>query len=304
MSSRKDLYRDPAPRVSVFDSLLGMGEAAASEAREISLERVDFSSSQPRRFLSAEALAKLVASIREKGVLQPILVRPRGDRFELVAGERRVRAARLAELKVIPAVVRELDDTEAFELALIENLAREDLNPADETDALLRLLSLRLERPVEEVSSLLYRMHNEDKGKVTLNVLGNERGLVEGVFGAYCRYSWQTFVTTRLPILKFPDDVLAAVREGRLEYTKARTLASVRDASLRLELLRRTLDEELSLSSIRRAIREQGGGEQRPMSLLANVKRQLNVKRLERLPDEKKVRVQKLLAELEGLLNG
>ena len=99
---------------------------------------------QPRRSFAEEALAELAESIREKGLLQPLLVRPRGDGYELVAGERRWRAAQRAGLAEIPVVIRDLGDREALELALIENLQREDLNPVEEAQGYQRLLEMDL----------------------------------------------------------------------------------------------------------------------------------------------------------------
>jgi len=110
------------------------------ELRQIPLELISPNPNQPRQRFDQEALITLAASIRARGVIQPILVRPLpGGRYELVAGERRWRAAQLAELDSIPAVVRHRDDAASLELALIENMAREDLNPVEEARACLAL---------------------------------------------------------------------------------------------------------------------------------------------------------------------
>src|SRR5919108_4113170 len=101
--------------------------------RELPIEIVKPNPRQPRRSFDDEALAELATSIRSRGILQPIVVRPLSSgEFELVAGERRLRAARIAELEAVPAVVRHADDWERLDLALAENMAREDLNPIDE----------------------------------------------------------------------------------------------------------------------------------------------------------------------------
>jgi len=97
---------------------------------------------QPRRYFDEEALAELAASIKKQGLLQPLLVRPRGEGYELVAGERRYRAAQMAGLAEVPVVVRELDDRTALELALVENLQREDLNPLEEAQGYQRLVDM------------------------------------------------------------------------------------------------------------------------------------------------------------------
>jgi len=132
---------------------------------------------QPRRYFDPDKLEQLVLSIKEHGILEPLLVRPRpGGEYELVAGERRYRAAQKLGLAEVPVVIRKLTDEEALALSLIENLHREDLNPVEETEGILQLLSLKLNVAVEETISLLYRMQNEAKGKVTQNVLGSHLG--------------------------------------------------------------------------------------------------------------------------------
>ena len=135
MSERKALGRGLAaiiPQAAQDDS-------AETAIREIAVTRISPNAAQPRRHFSREQLEELAASMREHGVLEPVIVRPKGKDYELVVGERRWRAAQLAGLKVIPAIVRELEDREALELALVENLQREDLNPMEEAEAFRRL---------------------------------------------------------------------------------------------------------------------------------------------------------------------
>jgi ParB family transcriptional regulator, chromosome partitioning protein len=113
----------------------------SEELRELPVDLIAPNPTQPRRTFDEETLLALAGSIRLRGVLQPVLVRPvPGGRFELIAGERRWRAARLAELETLPAIVRRHDDAESLELALIENMAREDLNPVDEARACAALV--------------------------------------------------------------------------------------------------------------------------------------------------------------------
>ena len=107
---------------------------------EIDIDRIHRGRYQPRQVFAPEALEELADSIRSQGVVQPIVVRPEGDHFELVAGERRWRAAQLAGLQKIPAVIRELDSRSTAAIALIENIQREDLNPLEEAQAFLRLI--------------------------------------------------------------------------------------------------------------------------------------------------------------------
>ena len=152
---------------------------------------------QPRRRF--ENLVALAESIREKGVLQPLLVRRVGEAYEVVAGERRLRAAAMAGLKEVPARVLELSDKEARLLALVENLQREDLNPYEETLGVLALLSEDLGRSVEGVVGLLRKMKNAKEGRVRDNVVPTaEARRVEELFKALGRMSWESFVQHRL----------------------------------------------------------------------------------------------------------
>ncbi|MHC5771267.1 MAG: ParB/RepB/Spo0J family partition protein [Nostoc sp.] len=146
----------PAPWLSSPD-----GELPAATETTIKLSDIVLPQHQPRRYFDPQALKELVSSVKQHGILQPLLVRPiGGGKYELVAGERRLRAGLEAELEVVPVVVRELSDDQAFQLALIENLQREDLNPVEETEGILHLLAIRLHCDVEAVKSLLYRMKN------------------------------------------------------------------------------------------------------------------------------------------------
>ena len=113
---------------------------ALARPMEIDLDRIDPNPFQPRQYFSETELAELSASILQHGVVQPILVRPRGDRFQLVVGERRVRAAQRAALMRIPAVVKEISEDEMVELALVENVQRENLTPIEEAQGYKRLV--------------------------------------------------------------------------------------------------------------------------------------------------------------------
>src|SRR5688500_8055743 len=108
---------------------------------EVSLDQIEANPNQPRKAFSDEALTELAASIRASGVIQPIIVRRHGVGYQLIAGERRWRAARRAGLEHVPAVIREATDAQTLELALVENLLREDLNPMEEAEAYQKLLA-------------------------------------------------------------------------------------------------------------------------------------------------------------------
>lgn len=115
-------------------------EPPLSEAIDVETEKIQINPNQPRKNFDEESLAELARSVEQHGILQPLIVRPRGDGYEVVAGERRLRAAKLAGLKHVPVLIRTLSDREMMEIALIENLQREDLNPLEEAEAYKRLL--------------------------------------------------------------------------------------------------------------------------------------------------------------------
>ncbi|MBW4448177.1 MAG: ParB/RepB/Spo0J family partition protein [Spirirestis rafaelensis WJT71-NPBG6] len=149
--------------------------AAAESTQNVPLEQIRLPQHQPRRYFDPQALNELISSVKQHGILQPLLVRPiDSGKYELVAGERRYRAAKDCGLEKVPVVVRELSNEDAFQLALIENLLREDLNPVEETEGILQLLAVRLKRNVESVPTLLHRLQREYKeaAKVANNVIG------------------------------------------------------------------------------------------------------------------------------------
>jgi ParB family chromosome partitioning protein len=149
----------------------------ADSTTNVPLEQIHIAPTQPRRYFDPKALSELADSIKQHGILQPLLVRPRARTgYELVAGERRYRAAKECGLKDVPVVIRELSNEAAFQLALIENLQREDLNPVEETQGILHLLAIRLGRAIEEIPALLRRLQHSRKEaeKTSNNVIGIE----------------------------------------------------------------------------------------------------------------------------------
>ena len=234
-------------------------EQVSQSTQEISLSSIILPDYQPRQYFDEDKLNKLAQTIEKHGIIEPLLVRPtssnNGQKFELVAGGRRYRAAKIAKLTTAPVVILNLSDEEALEIAILENLQREDLNPVEETEGILQLLSSKLELDKSQVESLLHRLHNEVKGKVTRNVSGNsESEVIEEVF-SNLGITWKSFVETRLPLLKLPEEILEALKEGKLAYTKAVAISKVKDEGKRQDLLTEAIEESLSLSQIKERIR-------------------------------------------------
>lgn len=237
----------------MFQQAQGLLEAPLPTESTLPLSALSPTPQPRRRF---ENLEKLAASIKERGVLQPLLVRPTKDGYAIIAGERRYRAAQMAGLTEVPVVILEVDELTAHKVALAENLQREDLNPYEETLGILSLLEMRLNKGREEVIGLLYRMRNEAKGRVTHNVMGNsEARVVEETFQALGRLTWESFVQNRLPLLNLPQDLQSALEEGSVPYTAALELRKVKDPQVRTELLE-AVQRGLSLRDLKERIKK------------------------------------------------
>lgn len=136
----------------------------ATSPHHLPLSQIQPNPNQPRRYFDPDALASLKTSIEEHGILEPLLVRKQQQLYELVAGERRYRAATELELEEVPVVIGKFSDQQALEISLIENLQREDLNPVEETQSILELLALELEVDLDELRSRLNKMkHAQDR---------------------------------------------------------------------------------------------------------------------------------------------
>ena len=293
--------------MSRLDEVLGTallkGKRAQGAGREVvtvPLEALVPSPQPRRRFEGLEAIAE---SIREQGVLQPLLVRPLGDgRYAIVAGERRYRAAKMAGLAEVPVRVLDLSEKEARLLALVENLQREDLNPYEETLGVLELLSEDLGKSREGVVSLLERMRKEKRGVAAQNVWGTpETQRVEEVFRALGRMTWESFVQTRLPLLSLPGDLREALEAGAIAYTAALELKKVKDPEARARLLEEAKGG-LSLRELKARVREALRREQAPQPLPKKIAARLARLDLEALPEEKRKRVEEYLEALHQLL--
>lgn len=199
-------------------SVSASDEKVGDELRELPVELILANPNQPRRRFDEDALNALAGSLGERGVLQPVLVRPKpGGTYELVAGERRWRAAQIAGLTEIPALVRPRDDAATLELALIENMAREDLNPIEEARACAAL--------VEELG-----LTREQVGRR----VGRSRVAVSNL----------------LRLLDLPDEVVEAIEQGRLSEGHGRALLLAEDHSVRRVLARDAVREGWSVRTV------------------------------------------------------
>lgn len=309
--------RQEIDRAAVFEAILGdLGEAPVeAETGQIPLEAVSFNEQQPRKHFDPLTLEDLAHSIREKGVLEPVIVRRAGEGYEVVAGERRTRAARLAGLVEIPAIVVDIDDREALEIAITENLQREDLNAVEETEAVLGLLEVTLGADRKAVIELLQALYAEERGRApSRRIEASEREEVIELFRRVGRFGISSFVSNRLPILDFPPELLDAVRSGQLAFTKAQAIARVRPREAQKRLLAEAVGDDLTLSQIRRRITELRESNtviaasapvvsEETQQLVSGTKRLLNRRRLAGLDEARRKRVNELLTELRSLLS-
>lgn len=238
----------------VLDAFVSQSENKTRDSSSLPLETIVLPKNQPRRYFDPQKLEQLKRSIKEYGILEPLIVRPLEDnKYELVAGERRYRAATELNLTEVPVVVRDLSDKEAIQVALIENLQREDLNPIEETQGILNLLSVELDLSIDKVKSLLSQMKHaaDDSGH---NVMPKESNLVEQIFTSLGKMTWESYVKNRLTLLNLPKELLQALEKGSIEYTKAKAIAQIKDEKQRKSLLKEATTQNLSLSQIRERI--------------------------------------------------
>jgi len=216
--NRKALGRGLGALLS-SDSTVDLGP----EPTEVDVESIVPGPMQPRTHFDEGSLEGLADSIRTHGVVQPLLVRRQGERYELIAGERRWRAARLAGLSKVPVVVKDVPDKDLLEIALIENIQRENLNPIEEAQAYRRLIE---------------------------NV-----GLTQEALAARVGRD-RSYVTNYLRLLKLPDDLQQLVIEGRLSTGHARTILGLSHVDLQRRVARQVIDGALSVRATEHLVRK------------------------------------------------
>jgi ParB family transcriptional regulator, chromosome partitioning protein len=305
MPRRKPLQEYQIANVRLLDDLPGQSGQA------IAIEKIRLPETQPRRYFDPDKMRQLIQSIQEHGILEPLLVRPLGnDNYELVAGERRLRAAQTIGLAEVPVVSRQLSDREALQIALMENLQREDLNPIEETEAILELLTLALERNINDVISVLNRAnHAKNRGQELEENVFLQLQTIETILSGIGRFTAESFRTSRLPLLNLPDDVLKALRQGSLEYTKARVIARIKDEKQRAVMLKEAIAKNLSLAQIKEKVANLKAASDEVTNQQNTLKSRLDdVYRLSKRSkvwndSRKQKRIEKLLTELENLFS-
>ncbi len=198
----------------------------------ININDIKPNENQPRKNFDEEKINELSASIREHGIIQPLVVRKQGHGYEIVAGERRWRAARGAQLKEVPCLIREFSDEENMLIAIIENMQREDLNPIEEAEGLEQMIRT-------------YGMTQEEVSKSVSKS--------------------RPYITNALRLLKLPEEIRRLVAEGRLTAGHARALIPVEDKKLQAELCRKIIEEGLSVRKTEELASKAGKPKKRPV---------------------------------------
>ncbi|MCD7737748.1 MAG: ParB/RepB/Spo0J family partition protein [Lachnospiraceae bacterium] len=215
----------PAQSPKAVDQTASQNQQNQKEETEplnVRITKVEPNRSQPRKNFDEASLQELADSIKQFGVITPIIVQDRQTHYEIVAGERRWRAARMAGLKEIPVIVRQYTDTELAEIALIENIQREDLNPVEEAYAYQRL--------IEE-----FHLKQEEVAEVVSKS--------------------RTAVTNSLRLLKLSEPVLQMLSRDELSMGQARALLSINDEQKQLELAQRIVKDGLSVREVEKAVK-------------------------------------------------
>jgi ParB family chromosome partitioning protein len=196
---------------------------------------------QPRSRFDEVKLRELAQSVRANGIVQALLVRPKGNRYELIAGERRWRAAKLAGLETVPVMIRDVPDAQLLEIALIENIQREDLNPIEEAQALSRLV---------------------DTVGITQEILAARIGRD------------RSYVSNYLRLLRLPPDIQDLLQDGKISPGHARALLGVTDPDHQRRLARKVIERGWSVREIEREMRDATGSKKKASSALndANVR--------------------------------
>jgi ParB family chromosome partitioning protein len=190
----------------------------------LKISLIDPKGDQPRKNFDKQALEELASSIRENGLLQPIIVREYGEgRYQIIAGERRFRASKIAELSEIPAVIMNKDDRQAAEIALIENIQREDLNPIEE--------------------AMGFKALQEDYG-LTQEELSERIG------------KSRSAIANAMRLLDLPEEILVLLAEGKLSAGHGRTLLAVRNSDAMIELAKRVISEDLSVRRLEEEVKK------------------------------------------------
>ncbi len=191
--------------------------------REISLDAIDPNPFQPREKFDNESLEELALSIKAHGVLEPVILRAKGKRYEIIAGERRYKASKLAGLKTIPAIIKNYNDLKTMEIALVENLQREDLNPLEQAKTFMKLIKE-------------FKLTQEEVARRT----GKSRSAI----------------TNTIRLLNLPEEVQNMILKEKITQGHARALLPLEDKKLQIKIAKKIVEEGLSVREVEALVKE------------------------------------------------
>ena len=240
---------------NVFDSLVGESITQENniDTRLIEIEKIIPASHQPRSFFSQDKLQELANSFKSQGFRGAINVRERKGSYEIVAGERRYRAAQLAGFKTVRCIVDDYSDEDAYEFALRENLNREDLSKLEEVEGILHLISLKYKITRKEIVRLVQSEGNKvnREGNVSLSLQMQQIVEVLTKFGIQL----ETFRSKYLKLLNLPEPLRVAHLKGSLSYNHAIEINKIKDPDLRKTVLDEALNNKLSVRKVKERVR-------------------------------------------------
>jgi ParB family chromosome partitioning protein len=188
----------------------------------VPIEQIRPSPFQPREVFDNQNIEELAQSIKEKGIIQPLLVRRKGDHYELIAGERRLRASNMLDLKELPIIIKDVDDLDSLEMALIENIQRQDLNPIEEAHAFQYLIE-KFQVTQEKISVVL--------GKARVSI------------------------TNTLRLLKLPSEIQEEIKKGRISFAHGKALLEIEDENMQRKLAHEIISKGLSVQELENLIK-------------------------------------------------
>lgn len=244
-SEKRGLGRGLSALMADVDLIPGKG---AGNRQSLPIEQITPNPDQPRRAFSSEALQELAESLRNRGVLQPLIVRPHpteANLYQIVAGERRWRAAQIAQLHELPVIVREFDDTEVLEVAIIENIQRSDLNAIEEAAAFRQLMD-RFGHTQEKLAEALNKSRSH--------------------------------IANLLRLLNLPDQVQSLVKEGKISAGHARALISAENP---VDLARKVVERNLSVRDTEALVRDTSGAAKQSRPRAASSEKDADTRALE-----------------------
>lgn len=230
------LFADQAS-VSEDKEIRGNAEIDENSVVYIGINEIKPNHSQPRKTFNEDKIAELSESILEHGIIQPLVVRRIGENFEIVAGERRWRAARKASFDKVPCIVREFTDEENMLVAIIENMQREDLNPIEEAEGLNQMI----------------KTYGLTQDQVSKSVSKS-----------------RPYITNSLRLLKLPESIKNYVSEGKMTTGHARALISVKSETLQLQICKKIIDEGISVRDVEKLVTGEGKPPKRKLKKIKN----------------------------------